>query len=200
METEQPNNPVGEGEAVEQIHRVPALHTEVGEDERNISSGDDEEVSVIPPQQNEMNTATPLKNQQKDQISPVTDDHQESDGGDASTAAADEFAAKMAALDELSEPGDGGWLTTAPRGKDPYPHRHFHPMRPVCNKLLAFKWSQMCSEKDREKMLAVKSTLNNTPPRKYPHLRTKPKKHQMEEGTFFSPMLSDDSILMNTSP
>ncbi|KAJ3046046.1 hypothetical protein HDV00_003795 [Rhizophlyctis rosea] len=101
-------------------------------------------------------------------------------------AAAKSYEKDMAVLDDLPEPGDGGWLT-GPLRHDRYPYRHFHGTGyPVASRLLEWKWQAGNEEKNKEKLKQVTSTVNSSPPRKYRHLRNNLKGKQLREGTLMS--------------
>ena len=94
----------------------------------------------------------------------------------------------------------------ATKPKDPFPYRHFTSLHPCANRLLAMKWDRDDRKKHLKKLAAVKPKVDNCAPKLYRHLQTKPKKHQMDQGTFFSAsrtcralvVESSNSILPNT--
>lgn len=73
----------------------------------------------------------------------------------------------------------------ATKPKDPFPYRHFTSLHPCANRLLAMKWDRDDRKKHLKKLAAVKPKVDNCAPKLYRHLQTKPKKHQMDQGTFF---------------
>ncbi|KAJ3312203.1 hypothetical protein HDV04_003336 [Boothiomyces sp. JEL0838] len=65
--------------------------------------------------------------------------------------------------------------------KDPFAYRHFHTFFPSCNRLLAKKWEDRAKSMHLQKLHEAKPTIDNTPPKIYPHLEIRLKKLKLEE-------------------
>ncbi|KAJ3258361.1 hypothetical protein HK103_003649 [Boothiomyces macroporosus] len=66
--------------------------------------------------------------------------------------------------------------------KDPFAYRHFHTFFPSCNRLLAKKWEDRAKSMHLQKLHEAKPTIDNAPPKIYPHLEIRLKKLKLEEG------------------
>ncbi|KAJ3110657.1 hypothetical protein HK100_002962 [Physocladia obscura] len=62
-----------------------------------------------------------------------------------------------------------------------FEHRHFIPLHPTCNKLLAKRWEGHARDLHLRKLNEAKPTIDDSKPRQYRHLDMRLKKHQMEE-------------------
>ncbi|KAI8915892.1 KIAA1430-like protein-domain-containing protein [Gorgonomyces haynaldii] len=62
-----------------------------------------------------------------------------------------------------------------------YSHRHYQPIYPCCNKILAMKWDLSLRKAHRSKVAAARPTVDNSSPKPYLHLQLKLKKVQMEQ-------------------
>ncbi|KAJ3208247.1 hypothetical protein HDU82_002746 [Entophlyctis luteolus] len=64
---------------------------------------------------------------------------------------------------------------------DRFEHRHYLPLHPTCNKLLAKRWEEYVRGLHRQKLKDAKHTIDDSKPQVYRHLDMRLKKQQMEE-------------------
>ncbi|KAJ3023899.1 UNVERIFIED_CONTAM: hypothetical protein HDU68_008423 [Siphonaria sp. JEL0065] len=70
-----------------------------------------------------------------------------------------------------------------PDGINPaaFEHRHFLPLHPTCNKLIAKRWEDYVRDIHHERLKQAKPTIDDSKPRVFRHLDMRLKKQQMEE-------------------
>ncbi|KAJ3012175.1 UNVERIFIED_CONTAM: hypothetical protein HDU68_001342 [Siphonaria sp. JEL0065] len=70
-----------------------------------------------------------------------------------------------------------------PYGINPaaFEHRHFLPLHPTCNKLIAKRWEDYVRDIHHERLKQAKPTIDDSKPRVFRHLDMRLKKQQMEE-------------------
>ncbi|KAL2912836.1 hypothetical protein HK105_207617 [Polyrhizophydium stewartii] len=64
---------------------------------------------------------------------------------------------------------------------DPFSYRHYNAYHPTCNKLLSKKWEERSRLLHLKKLKDVRPTIDNAPPKVYPHLEMRLKKLKLEE-------------------
>jgi cobalamin biosynthesis protein CobT len=70
--------------------------------------------------------------------------------------------------------------------KDQFEHRHYFAFHPTCNKLLAKRWEDHTRDLHYKRLRQAKPSIDNSPPRVYPHLEMRLKRLQIEEGECFT--------------
>ncbi|KAI8928878.1 hypothetical protein BC831DRAFT_446235 [Entophlyctis helioformis] len=68
-----------------------------------------------------------------------------------------------------------------PTQPDPFSYRHYNAYHPTANKLLSKKWEERSRSLHLKKLKEVRATIDNAPPKVYPHLEMRLKKLKLEE-------------------
>ncbi|KAJ3389227.1 hypothetical protein HDU84_008965 [Entophlyctis sp. JEL0112] len=68
------------------------------------------------------------------------------------------------------------------RAKKLYEHRHFFALHPTCNYILAKRWEEKTMQLHKSRLKQAKPSIDNSPPKVYPHLEMRLKGVQIEEG------------------
>ncbi|KAJ3414817.1 putative ATP-dependent RNA helicase dhr2, partial [Chytridiales sp. JEL 0842] len=67
------------------------------------------------------------------------------------------------------------------KAKDPYAYRHYNPLNPTCNKILAKRWEEHSRELHYRRLKQARPSIDTSPPKVYPHLEMRLKRMQVEE-------------------
>ena len=66
--------------------------------------------------------------------------------------------------------------------KDPFAYRHYVTFHPAQNKILDKRWDQRTRELHLKRLKEAKPSIDNSPPKVYPHLELRLKRLKLEEG------------------
>jgi hypothetical protein len=66
--------------------------------------------------------------------------------------------------------------------KDPFSYRHYVTFHPAQNKILEKRWDERTRELHLKRLKNAQPSIDNSPPKVYPHLELRLKRLKLEEG------------------
>lgn len=66
--------------------------------------------------------------------------------------------------------------------KDPFSYRHYVTFHPAQNKILEKRWDERTRELHLKRLKEARPSIDNSPPKVYPHLELRLKRLKLEEG------------------